>query len=57
MRYIRKFNESTGQKMDFDAFKDIMSDLSDYFECQFFDYSEENGEGERSFGADTDYGG
>lgn len=50
MRYLRKFNESTGQKMDFDTFKDIMSELSDYFECQFFDYSEDREN-------DPDYGG
>lgn len=50
MKFIRKFNESTGRKMDFDTFKDIMSDLSDFFECNFFDYSEDNDD-------DPDYGG
>ena len=42
MRYLRKWNEALEQKMDFEEFKDIMTELSDYFDCQFFDYSGED---------------
>ena len=39
MKYLKKFNESTSGEMDFDTFKEIMYDLSDFFECEFKDHS------------------
>jgi hypothetical protein len=37
--YLKKFNESSEEECDFETFKEIMMDLSDYFECDFEDYS------------------
>jgi hypothetical protein len=39
--YIKKFNEASGEECDFETFKEIMMDLSDYFECSFHDYTKE----------------
>ncbi len=50
MKYLRKYNESTQGDLDFETFKEIMFELSDYFSCTFNDYSEINEE-------DPDYGG
>jgi len=41
MKYLKKFNESTSGEMDFETFKEIMFDLSDFFECDFKDHSED----------------
>lgn len=39
MKYLRKFNESISGDLDFETFKEIMFELSDYFSCTFNDYS------------------
>lgn len=41
MLYLKKFNEHTSGECDFETFKEIMMDLSDYFECSFYDYTKE----------------
>lgn len=40
MLYLKKFNESSSGECDFETFKEIMMDLSDYFECNFHDYTD-----------------
>ena len=40
--YLKKFNEASEEECDFETFKEIMMDLSDYFECVFNDYTEED---------------
>ena len=35
--YLKKFNEASEEECDFETFKEIMMDLSDYFECEFHD--------------------
>lgn len=37
--YLKKFNESSEEECDFETFKEIMMDLSDYFQCEFHDYT------------------
>ena len=39
MRHLRRFNESVGDECDFETFKELMYDLSDYYEHSFNDYS------------------
>ena len=40
--YLKKFNESSEEECDFETFKEIMMDLSDYFQCEFHDYTKED---------------
>jgi hypothetical protein len=42
MTYLKKFNEASGEECDFETFKEIMMELSDYFHCEFHDYTKEN---------------
>jgi hypothetical protein len=37
--YLKKFNEASEEECDFETFKEIMMDLSDYFQCKFHDYT------------------
>jgi hypothetical protein len=37
--YLKKFNEASEEECDFETFKEIMMDLSDYFQCEFHDYT------------------
>jgi len=37
--YLKKFNESTSDECDFETFKEIMMELSDYFHCEFHDFT------------------
>jgi hypothetical protein len=37
--YLKKFNESTSGECDFETFKEIMMELSDYFHCEFHDFT------------------
>lgn len=38
--YLRKWNESVSEdNCDFETFKEIMYELSDIYNCEFFDYS------------------
>lgn len=39
MRHLRRFNESVGNECDFETFKELMYDLSDYYEHSFNDHS------------------
>ena len=41
MKYLRKFNEDIKNECDFETFKEIMYDLSDYYQHSFKDYSNE----------------
>ena len=40
--YLKKFNEASEEECDFETFKEIMMDLSDYFNCEFHDYTKED---------------
>lgn len=40
--HFKKFNESTNNDCSFDTFKDIMTDISDDFECDFYDHSDQD---------------
>ena len=40
--YLKKFNEASEEECDFETFKEIMMDLSDYFQCEFHDYTKED---------------
>lgn len=40
--YLKKFNEASEEECDFETFKEIMMDLSDYFHCEFHDYTDED---------------
>jgi hypothetical protein len=42
MVYLKKFNEASTEECDFETFKEIMMDLSDYFKCEFHDYTKED---------------
>ena len=42
MIYLKKFNESSEEECDFETFKEIMMELSDYFQCEFHDYTKED---------------
>ncbi len=44
MIYLKKFNESSDNDLDFDTFKDIMYELTDEYNGQFADYSSEEDE-------------
>jgi hypothetical protein len=39
--YLKKFNEASSEECDYETFKEIMMELSDYFECNFHDYTKE----------------
>lgn len=40
--YLKKFNEASNEECDFETFKEIMMELSDYFQCVFHDYTDED---------------
>ena len=40
--YLKKFNESSEEECDFETFKEIMMELSDYFQCVFHDYTDDD---------------
>ncbi len=40
--YLKKFNESLSDECSFETFKEILYDLSDDYECEFHDYSNES---------------
>lgn len=42
MIYLKKFNEASEEECDFETFKEIMMELSDYFQCQFHDYTDDD---------------
>ena len=48
MKYLKRYNESKSSvssgDLDFDTFKEIMYDLSDYFECILQQYSDDDNE-------------
>lgn len=38
--YLKRFNEEySGEECDFQTFKELMFDISDYYECEFEDHS------------------
>lgn len=39
--YLKKFNEAYEDELSFETFKEILFDLSDSYECQMYDYSED----------------
>lgn len=46
--YLKRFNEEySGEECDFQTFKELMFDISDYYECEFEDHS--NTEGDKHY--------
>lgn len=44
--YLRKFNESSNQDLDFQTFKEIMFEITDDYNAEFNDYSESESDDE-----------